>query len=262
MPYQYHDESIITSLPEDTIFVFGSNLAGQHAGGAARTAHKYFGAVMGVGRGWAGQSFAIPTLNEHLQQMPLSQIEHYVEDFKVYAKNHPKMKYFLTPIGCGIAGYQIKDIAPFFKGISANVILPQSFQPYVEQKAKQLFPTLRQDWVKAFLQDKIIFYPNYGYSSYEQALEDTRLTKAQKQIALQVLQEPMYPEDRYGRGREFEISDTLNHLSKIFHFQDNSEGPMIFVGTIIALMELYEFDEQEFIELWQGQREIVHPAYR
>ncbi|WP_204348124.1 A1S_2505 family phage non-structural protein, partial [Stenotrophomonas maltophilia] len=82
-------------------------------------------AVEGVGRGWAGQSFAIPTLNEHIQQMPLSQIEHYVEDFKVYAKNHPKMKYFVTALGCGIAGYKVSEIAPLFKGIHHNVIFPE-----------------------------------------------------------------------------------------------------------------------------------------
>ena len=65
MSYQYHDETIVTELPEDTVFVFGSNLAGLHASGAARVAAQHFAAVKGVGRGWAGQSFAIPTLNEH-----------------------------------------------------------------------------------------------------------------------------------------------------------------------------------------------------
>lgn len=93
MAYHYHDESIITELPEDTVFVFGSNMAGQHTHGAARVAAQHFGAVNHVGRGWAGQSFAIPTLNEHLQRMPLSQIEHYIDDFKIYAQHHPKMKY-------------------------------------------------------------------------------------------------------------------------------------------------------------------------
>ena len=85
MTYQYHDESIIRTSRRYS-FVFGSNLAGQHGSGAARVASQHFGAVEGVGRGWAGQSFAIPTLNEHIQQMPLSQIQHYVEDFKIYTK--------------------------------------------------------------------------------------------------------------------------------------------------------------------------------
>lgn len=61
MTYQYHDETIITELPKDTVFVFGSNLAGIHDTGAARIAAQHFAAVKGVGRGWAGQSFAIPT---------------------------------------------------------------------------------------------------------------------------------------------------------------------------------------------------------
>src|SRR5690606_19805421 len=89
---------------------FGSNLAGQHSAGAARTALEHFGAVMGVGRGWSGQSYAIPTMNEHLQQMPLSQIQHYIDDFKIYTKNHSKNKYFITSLGCGIAGLKSKKL--------------------------------------------------------------------------------------------------------------------------------------------------------
>lgn len=83
MTYQYHDESIVKNLDEHTVFVFGSNMAGQHADGAARTALEHFGAIKSVGRGWSGQSYAIPTMNEHLQQMPLSQIQHYIDDFKI-----------------------------------------------------------------------------------------------------------------------------------------------------------------------------------
>jgi hypothetical protein len=130
--------NIVKSLPENTVFVFGSNMAGLHAGGAARTALEHFGAVEGVGRGWSGQSYAIPTMNEHLQQMPLSQIQHYIDDFKIYTKNHPKNKYFLTSVGCGIAGYKVEEIAPMFKGISHNVIFPQSFRPFVEKPLPKL----------------------------------------------------------------------------------------------------------------------------
>lgn len=39
----------ITELEPDDIFVFGSNLAGMHLGGAARTAVEKFGAIMGQG---------------------------------------------------------------------------------------------------------------------------------------------------------------------------------------------------------------------
>lgn len=52
----------ITHLNEGEIFVFGSNLAGMHGGGAARVAHRYFGAEWGVGVGSTGQTYAIPTM--------------------------------------------------------------------------------------------------------------------------------------------------------------------------------------------------------
>ncbi len=44
----------IHELAPDEIFVFGSNLAGMHGGGAARTAMERFGAKWGVGTGIQG----------------------------------------------------------------------------------------------------------------------------------------------------------------------------------------------------------------
>ena len=64
--------------------------------------------------------------------MPLSQIEHYVDDFKIYAKTIQN-EILLTALGCGIAGYKVSEIAPLFKGIHSNVIFPESFRPYIEE---------------------------------------------------------------------------------------------------------------------------------
>ena len=251
MTYHYHDETIIKNLPEDTIFVFGSNLAGTHQGGAAKTAHLHFGAMKGVGRGWSGQSFAIPTMNEHLQQMPLSQIQHYIDDFKIYTKNHPKMKYFITSVGCGVAGYKVEEIAPMFKGISRNVIFPVSFRPFVEKT----LPKLTQALVQSFIRDEVIFSDDPT-----QAIQSLELTEAEKSLATIVVNTPMYPEDSNGRDRTFEISDIIKTLhEKVFVFQNNSEGSMIFGGVILALMELYQFNEQDFVELWNGQKTIAAP---
>ncbi len=132
MPYQYHDETHIHQLPQDTVFVFGSNLAGKHDCGAALTAFEHFGAMTHFGRGWSGQSFAIATANEHQQAMPIHQIAHYIDDFIIYTKNHPRQTYFVTAVGCGHVGYDAKDIAPLFQGISENVILPMRFKAYLE----------------------------------------------------------------------------------------------------------------------------------
>ncbi len=113
----------ITRLNPDEIFVFGSNAQGQHAGGAARQAFEHFGAVMGQGEGLQGQSYAIPTMEG------IDSLHAAVERFIVFACQHPEMKFLVTRIGCGIAGYDDKDIAPFFQNCvkMQNVALPLSF---------------------------------------------------------------------------------------------------------------------------------------
>ena len=114
----------ITSLKSNEVFVFGSNLAGMHGGGAARTARLYFGAVLGNGDGPQGQSYAIPTM-----QGGVETIRPYVNKFIDYAKAHPEQTFLVTPIGCGIAGFMPDEIAPLFEeAVSVeNIHLPQNF---------------------------------------------------------------------------------------------------------------------------------------
>lgn len=114
----------ITHLSPNEIFVFGSNLAGAHMGGAAAAAVRFFGAKMGVGVGIQGHSYAIPTM-----QGPVSTIKPYVDQFIDFAKHNPHQHFLVTRIGCGIAGFSPWDIAPLFaKAISMpNVSLPQDF---------------------------------------------------------------------------------------------------------------------------------------
>lgn len=116
--------SWIDDLQENQVFVFGSNLAGMHGGGAARVARLRFGAVMGNGVGMQGRSYAIPTM-----QGGTETIRPYVNDFIAYAKKHPEMTFLVTPIGCGIAGFEPEDIAPLFEEASnvENIWLPKSF---------------------------------------------------------------------------------------------------------------------------------------
>ena len=114
----------ITSLKPNEVFVFGSNLAGMHGGGAARIAHLYFGAVMGNGDGIQGQSYAIPTM-----QGGVDTIRPYVDKFIAYAKQHPDRHFLVTRIGCGIAGFSPDEIAPLFSAAAAveNISLPDDF---------------------------------------------------------------------------------------------------------------------------------------
>ena len=114
----------ITELKDDEIFVFGSNLHGAHGGGAAWVAWRQFGAIMGQGVGLQGQSYAIPTM-----QGGVETIEPYVTAFIAFAKAHPELFFYVTRIGCGIAGFRDNEIAPLFAealGVE-NICLPESF---------------------------------------------------------------------------------------------------------------------------------------
>ncbi len=114
----------ITRLEPDEIFVFGSNLAGAHGGGAARVAMSHFGAVWGQGVGLHGQSYAIPTM-----QGGVETIAPYVDEFIAFARSHPELRFLVTRIGCGIAGFRDADIAPLFRAALTvkNITLPESF---------------------------------------------------------------------------------------------------------------------------------------
>ena len=126
----------IQTLKENEIFVFGSNESGIHGAGAAKLACEKFGAEYRKSFGIQGQSFAIPTKDKNIETLPLYKVNHYVKLFKQFALNNDDLKFFVTEIGCGLAGYTIKDIAPLFYdfiGID-NVYLPKSFWEYFENR--------------------------------------------------------------------------------------------------------------------------------
>lgn len=125
----------ICSLSPNEIFVFGSNLEGSHGAGAARAAHLYYGAVWGQGTGLQGQSYAIPTMHGGPET-----IAPYVDEFVAYAAAHPELRFLVTRIGCGIAGFRDEEIAPLFRRAFAlpNVCLPISFQRLIASSASLL----------------------------------------------------------------------------------------------------------------------------
>lgn len=114
----------ISRLEPGEIFVFGSNLHGMHGGGAARIAFLHFGAVMGQGVGLQGQSYGIPTM-----QGGTETIAPYVDEFIDFAQQHPEMRFLVTRIGCGIAGFSPEEIAPLFAAAVpvTNISLPLDF---------------------------------------------------------------------------------------------------------------------------------------
>lgn len=124
----------ITELGPDDIFVFGSNLAGHHHGGAARVAYEKFGAVWGQGVGIQGQSYAIPTM-----QGGVETIKPYVDEFINLAREWDQNTFYVTRIGCGIAGFKDEEIAPLFADAIDlyNVRLPESFVKIIEKQKSE-----------------------------------------------------------------------------------------------------------------------------
>ena len=113
----------IDHLEENEIFVFGSNVSGYHGGGAAAYAVREFGAIWGQGEGLQGQSYAIPTMEG------IAEMSEAIRRFTSFAAEHPELRFLVTRIGCGIAGYSVGQVAPLFKECIPleNVALPFDF---------------------------------------------------------------------------------------------------------------------------------------
>ena len=120
----------IEELEPGEIFVFGSNLEGAHGGGAALLAYRKWGAIWGQGAGLQGQTYGIPTMHGGPED-----IRPYVDEFIRFAIAHPELTFLVTEIGCGIAGFEPKDIAPLFeKAIPvSNIHLPARFWQVLEK---------------------------------------------------------------------------------------------------------------------------------
>lgn len=108
--------------------VFGSNLAGIHGKGAALFARQHHGAELGVGQGPTGNAYAIPTKDRSIRTLPVFAIRAYVAAFLEYARSRPDLRFQVTRIGCGLAGYSDAEIAPLFHGSPGNCVLPEGWR--------------------------------------------------------------------------------------------------------------------------------------
>jgi len=113
------------------ILVFGSNLSGIHGAGAAKVAHEQFGAIWGKGSGLYGDSYAIPTKDRNIETLPLALIKPYIVNFVEMTRYHDKVKFFVTRVGCGLAGHSDMDIAPMFKGVSDACNMPIQWKDFI-----------------------------------------------------------------------------------------------------------------------------------
>lgn len=148
----------IEILGHNEVFVFGSNLHGNHAGGAARVAREKFGAVPGQGVGLQGQSYAIPTM-----QGGVETIKPYVDEFIKFAEENYGKTFYVTRIGCGIAGFRDEDIAPLFEDavFAENIVLPESFVNVILDNGKKQSQQVLTPW------------PNRHYSLFDMLFDET-----------------------------------------------------------------------------------------
>lgn len=121
-----------TSTSSAPVFVFGSNLAGRHGKGAALWAREHRGAIYGQGVGPQGNAYAIPTKDHQLRVLPLDVIRDHVHEFLKYAGERSDLRFQVTPVGCGLAGYRHDQIAPMFADAPTNVILPDAFRAVLD----------------------------------------------------------------------------------------------------------------------------------
>lgn len=126
----------IDELPDDGVFVFGSNTDGDHCGGAAYTAMKRFGAINGQAEGPQGRSYAIPTMEyveinaeDQFPEYGKAKVPHEVlleacDRFILYTSQHPEQTFYVTKIGCGIAGWKVDEVAQAFAVALGSFLVP------------------------------------------------------------------------------------------------------------------------------------------
>lgn len=114
------------------IFVFGSNRAGRHGAGAAKTAHRQFGAEYGKGEGHYGDSYALPTKGYQIEEISIEEIYAHVINFMKYAFANPDLTFKVTQVGCGLGGHKAEDIAPLFKLAPPNCLFDTAWKEVFE----------------------------------------------------------------------------------------------------------------------------------
>ncbi len=168
MIFNYWQGDSLSELPDNGIFVFGSNPQGWHGAGAALTAKNLFGAVTHKGRGQINRSYALVTKNlsanfteeatglfyekEGFASLSLEQINLNISELLDCVIEQPEKDFYLAYKNDkwqnnnpkkGLNGYAPIEIVKLFAQhgtLPKNMILHESFSEYIEKTCKP-FPT-------------------------------------------------------------------------------------------------------------------------
>lgn len=226
----------ISELKPNEIFVFGSNLAGAHGGGAARLAYERFGAVWGQGVGLQGQSYAIPTMHGGVDT-----IRPYVDEFVKFAKQHREYKFLVTRIGCGIAAFTPDEIAPPFKEAVDldNVILPKDFVEVLSRTMNNECPSLiTWDSEKDFLEKYRVLTERVKRGDSTAYYQVKELRAKEFQNTVEIVNQGCYVADN---GDEFFFPDDSNMIhNTVFYDREIRLGniPQCEERTIVEVQNI------------------------
>lgn len=106
-------------------------MSGIHGAGAAKHARLYHGAVYGVGEGITGSSYALPTKDHAIQTLSIGEVQQYVENFITFARQNPNLLFQVTRVGCGLAGFDDEEIAPFFAEAPSNCTFDTTWRKFL-----------------------------------------------------------------------------------------------------------------------------------
>ena len=129
----------ISNLRNNQIFVFGTDKSGSQRSGAAGLAAKCFGAEVGVTAGPTGMCYALPTMGFTTQELAQA-----VSRFEKYVRENLTYTFLVTSVGCGHAGFNVREVADMFKGMIGlrNVMLPELFLKEYRTECNEFFAQL------------------------------------------------------------------------------------------------------------------------
>lgn len=116
--------------------VFGSNKLGIHGSGSARAAYDYHGAVWGVGKGFTGFAYALPTKHSPKECMTLDEVAQEINDFIIDAESNLDDTFKVTRVGTNLAGFTDAQIAPLFANAPENCFFDTAWEEYLPSTAK------------------------------------------------------------------------------------------------------------------------------
>lgn len=133
-------KGLIKSLPENGIFVFGSNPQGRHGAGAAAVARQYFGAKYGQGSGLMGKSYGIITKDLRKKKhpsIPSGEIKEQIRVLYEYAVANPTLDFYVAYSSKGpyLSGFTPQQMASMFSFITIpeNIVFEEGFSKLLIQ---------------------------------------------------------------------------------------------------------------------------------